>query len=163
GGATVAALDYLLEHGCGHLRIVVATRARSRLPLSRLLVQDELLEFDTAALRFDPVETHEFLVAENGLSLTDAEVTALREATEGWPAALQLAALSLRGRADPDSFIEQLTGRHHVIGEYLAENVLASLDPPLLDFLLCTSITGRIRADLATSLSGRADSQELLE
>ncbi|WP_216895982.1 serine/threonine-protein kinase [Nocardia alni] len=163
GRTTLAALDYLLERGCHHLRIVVVTRARDRLPLSRLLVQDELLEFDTAALRFDSAETREFLVAENNLPLTDAEVTALQEATEGWPAALQLAALSLRGREDPDSFIEQLTGRHHIIGEYLAENVLKSLDPRLLDFLLCTSITARIRADLATVLSGRADSQELLE
>jgi serine/threonine-protein kinase PknK len=40
--------------------------------------------------------------------------------------------------------IGHLSGRHHSIGEFLAENVLAALEPRLLEFLLATSISERI-------------------
>jgi serine/threonine-protein kinase PknK len=162
-GATIAALQYLLEHGCHHLRVVVTGRTRAALPITRMLVADELVEIDTTALRFDLAESNAFLVEGNGLRLTGADVARLQESTEGWAAALQLASLPLRGRDDPSAFIDQLTGRHQIIGEYLAENVLDSLEPRLLDFLLATSITGTVRADLAIALSGRSDSQEMLE
>ncbi|MEV4236640.1 protein kinase [Nocardia sp. NPDC050408] len=163
GETTCAALDYLLEHGCHHLRLVIASRSRACLPLSRMLVQDELVEIDVAQLRFDPQETDAFLAESGGLSLSTDDVSRLQETTEGWPAALQLASLSLRGHDHPATFIDQLTGRHRALADYLAENVLDSLEPPLLDFLLDTAITERICADLAIQLTDRSDSQELLE
>ncbi|WP_433761533.1 protein kinase domain-containing protein [Nocardia sp. CA-135398] len=160
---TCAALDYLLEHGCHHLRLVIASRTRACLPLSRMLVHDELVEIDVAELRFDPQETGAFLADSGGLSLSTDDVNRLQETTEGWPAALQLASLSLRGHDHPAAFIDQLTGRHRALADYLAENVLDSLEPPLLDFLLATAITERVCADLAVRLTDRSDSQELLE
>ncbi|MBY8863621.1 protein kinase [Nocardia sp. CA2R105] len=163
GENTLAAMNYLLEHGCHHLRIVLVTRGREGLALTKLLVQDELVEIDSAALRFDATEATTFLVGRSGLRLAAEDVAKLRKSTEGWAAGLQLAQLSLAGRDDPVAFIDNLTGRHHVIGEYLAENVLDSLDQPLLEFLMSTSITGTTCADLAATLSGRSDSQELLE
>jgi serine/threonine-protein kinase PknK len=161
--ATIAALDYLLEYGCHHLRIVVVSRTRSGLPFTSLLVQDELVEIDAPTLRFDAVETRAFLVEKNHLPLTAEQLARLQEATEGWAAVLQLASVSLRDHPDPGAFIDQLIGRHHVIGEYLAENVLNSLDPALLDFLLSSSVTDRTCADLAAALSGRSDGGQLLE
>jgi ATP/maltotriose-dependent transcriptional regulator MalT len=35
-GATIAALEYLLEHGCHHLRVVVTSRTRAALPITRM-------------------------------------------------------------------------------------------------------------------------------
>ncbi|MFE9320717.1 protein kinase [Nocardia sp. NPDC052278] len=163
GENTLSAMNYLLEHGCHHLRVVVVTRERGGLALTKLLVQDEVVEIDAGALRFDSTEATAFLVGMNKLRLAAEDVDKIRESTEGWPAGLQLAQLSLAGRDDPAEFIDNLTGRHHVIGEYLTENVLGSLEPPLLQFLMSTSITGTTCADLAAALSGRSDSQELLE
>ncbi|MCX4094390.1 serine/threonine-protein kinase [Nocardia sp. alder85J] len=163
GAGTRAAMTYLLENGCHHLRIVIVGRDRSGLPLSKLMVNDELVEIDTTALRFDADETGDFLIGASGLALNADEVGKVRRSTEGWPAGLRLAQLSLSGRDDPAEFIDNLSGRHHAIGEYLTENVLASLDPQLLDFLMATTITIRISAGLATALSGRADSREVLE
>lgn len=160
---TIAALEFLLEHGCHHLRVVVVGRTRSGLPLTRMLVHDELIEIDATTLRFDTTEANTFLIDGNQLSLTARDVTRLCHSTEGWPAALRLASLSLRDCDDPADFIDKLTGRHHLIGEYLAENVLDSLSQPMLEFLLATSITDRISAELAAALSGRPDAQELLE
>ena len=161
--ATVVAMEFLLDNGCHHLQVVVTSRTQSGLPLSRMRVRDELVEIDSAALRFDDDESHSFLVDLGGLELERGDVEDLTESTDGWVAALQLASLSLRGCDDPALLIGQLSGRHHGIGEFLAENVLAALEPRLLDFLLATSISERICGELASVLAGVPDGQAVLE
>ncbi|GAB2685465.1 hypothetical protein [Nocardia thraciensis] len=91
------------------------------------------------------------------------DVEDLTESTEGWVAALQLAALSLRGSDDPGALVGHLTDRHHAISEFLAENVLDTLEPGTLGFVVATSITERTCGELATALTGVADGQALLE
>ncbi|MFE9322488.1 hypothetical protein ACIHDR_24485 [Nocardia sp. NPDC052278] len=142
---------------------MIVGRDRSGLPLTRLQVRDELIVIDAAALRFDRSEATAILVTHNSLRLNSMDIQRLQESTEGWPAALQLAYLSLWVREDPGTFIANLTGRYHAIGEYLAENVLNSLEPELLEFLHATSITVRVCVVLANALAGRADGQEMLE
>ncbi|MGV0716343.1 BTAD domain-containing putative transcriptional regulator [Mycolicibacterium sp. XJ662] len=161
--ATTEVMAYLLDHSGPHLQVVVTTRSRSGLPLGRMRVRDELVEIDSAALRFDTSESHTLLVELGGLALTGSEVAKLERTTEGWVAALQLASLSLRNCDDPTALIERMSGRHHAIGEYLAENVLDSLDPEMLDFLRATSVVERVSGDLASALAGVTNGQALLE
>ncbi|QHE71414.1 hypothetical protein GFS60_05021 [Rhodococcus sp. WAY2] len=160
---TIAAMDFVLENGCHHLQIVVTSRSQVGLPLAKLRVRDELVEIDSRALRFDLGESQRFLVDIGGLELADADVEALEETTDGWVAALQLVSLSLRDRSDPGDLIRHMSGRHHAIGEYLAENVLSTLEPALLDFMLATSITERVCGDLASVLANVPRGQALLE
>ncbi|MFI7669543.1 protein kinase [Nocardia sp. NPDC049526] len=161
--SSIAAMEFLLDRGCHHLRLIVTSRTRTGLPLSRLRVSDELLEIDEAALRFDGAETTAFLSGMNGLSLAATDMENLRRSTEGWVAALQLASLSLRGKADPGTYISQISGRHYAIGEYLLENVVGSLEPDILEFLMRTAVTERICGELAEALTDRKPGQELLE
>jgi serine/threonine-protein kinase PknK len=161
--ATISALRYLLDNVAAGLTVVVTSRSQSGLPMSRMRVQDELVEIDSTALRFDVAESEDFLVELGGLDLDHTDVAELTAKTDGWVAALQLASLSLRGREDPDRLIDTMTGRHHAISEFLAENVLDTLEPSMLDFLLATSITERICGDLASELSGVPDGQAMLE
>ena len=161
--ATIGALLYLLVYASDDLSVVVTSRSQSGLPMSRMRMQDELLEIDATALRFDVAESENFLVDLSGLDLDHADVEELTAKTDGWVAALQLASLSLRGRDDPVQLIGTMTGRHHAISEFLAENVLDTLEPSMLDFLLATSITERICGDLASALSGVPDGQAMLE
>ncbi|HEX3284734.1 MAG TPA: AAA family ATPase, partial [Mycobacterium sp.] len=161
--ATIEALAYLLDRGCHHLQVVVTSRTRAGLPMSRMRVRDELIEIDTAALRFDRSESRQFLMDLGGLSLDETDVANLAHTTDGWVAALQLASLSLRDSQNPAQLISHMSGRHHAIGEYLAENVLDSLEPEMLDFLMATSVTERISADLASALTGVSHAQALLE
>jgi ATP/maltotriose-dependent transcriptional regulator MalT len=161
--ATIGALLYLLVYASDDLNIVVTSRSQSGLPMSRMRMHDELLEIDATALRFDVAESKNFLVDLSGLDLDHADVEELTAKTDGWVAALQLASLSLRGRDDPVRLIGTMTGRHHAISEFLAENVLDTLEPSMLDFLLATSITERICGDLASALSGVPDGQAMLE
>ncbi|MGW4352804.1 protein kinase domain-containing protein [Nocardia sp. NPDC004582] len=160
---TQAALRFLIESCSPVLRMVVTSRRQTGLPMSSMRVRDELVEIDTAALRFTVDEAYRLLVELGGLDLDRGDVEDLTESTGGWAAALQLAALSLRGSDDPGQLIGRLTGRHHAIGEFLAENVLETLEPGVLDFMVATSITERTCGDLASALTGAPDGQALLE
>ncbi|WP_458687751.1 protein kinase domain-containing protein [Nocardia tengchongensis] len=160
---TQAALRFLIEGASPVLRIVVTSRYQTGLPMSSMRVRDDLVEIDTAALRFTLDEAYQLLVGLDGLDLDRGDVEDLTESTGGWAAALQLAALSLRGSDDPAQLIGRLTGRHHAIGEFLAENVLETLEPGVLDFMVATSITERTCGELASALTGVADAQALLE
>jgi serine/threonine-protein kinase/serine/threonine-protein kinase PknK len=160
---TTAALGYLLENSCHHLHLIVTSRTRAGLPLSTMEVQGELNEIDSSVLKFDVAESRALLVDQCGLDLTTANVAELEGSTDGWAAALQLASLSLRDHSDPAALIQNLSGRHKAIGEYLASNVLDSLEPDLLDFLLSTCMTKQICHGLATALTGNRRSQGVLE
>ena len=126
-------------------------------------VQHELVEIDSTASRFDCDEARQFLVELRNLELDRRDVDRLCESTEGWVAALQRASLSLSSGPDPAALIGRMSGRHHAIAEYLAENVLDTLDSDTRDFLLATSITERICASLASELSGVKRGQAKLE
>ncbi|MFE7199957.1 LuxR C-terminal-related transcriptional regulator [Pseudonocardia alni] len=150
-------LMQLLDLAPPNLVVLLTSRRRPRLPLSRLRVGARLTEIDADALRFDLVETREFLVELNGLCLGGDDVARLSEGTDGWVAALQLASLSLRDTDDPETLIRGFSGRHHSVGEYLAENVLDALPADLLDLLLATSVCDRLCGGLAGALAGRPD------
>ncbi len=161
--STIASLEYLIDNSCHHLQLIVTSRTRSGLPLSRTRVHDELVEIDSSQLKFDIDESQDFLAELGGLALSRSEVTQIVRSTDGWAAALQLASLSLRGRSDTAAFIGTMSGRHRAIGDYLAENVLDSLDPAILDFLLSICVTERICGDLASALTQGRHGRAMLE
>ena len=161
--ATTAALGFLLEHGCHHMQIIVTSWSRAGLPVSRLRIQDELVEIGCESLCFNDSEARSFLNDVGGLQLSGSDVDALTASTDGWAAALQLAALSLRGGGDASSLIGRLSGASDVVGEFLAENVVDTLEPELREFLLATSITERTCGGLASVLAGVTRGQVMLE
>ncbi|MFD6855824.1 protein kinase [Rhodococcus sp. NPDC060090] len=161
--ATIAALAFLLDNGCHHLQVMVVGRTRAGLPVSRMRVLDELVEIDHRMLTFDVDETKKFLARHIDTELDDEIVADLVAATEGWPAALQLASVSLRGHDDPADLVAHLSGRHRGIGQFLTENVLMSLDAELVDFLLTAAVTEQTCASLASALSGHGHGQAMLE
>ncbi len=161
---TRAALRFLLDKACHHLQLVVATRTKAGFPLGTLRVHDELLEIDSTALRFTIDEAQEFLSRPDGITLGRDDVARLTESTEGWVAALQLATLSMRRRhPEAGELLSGLSGRHQAIGEFLAENVLDTLEPAVVEFMMCTSITERVCGDLADALTGTGTGRSLLE
>jgi LuxR family maltose regulon positive regulatory protein len=89
-----------------------------------------------------------------GVRLAPEQVLLLTHRTEGWAAALRLAAISLRDRSDPDEFVRAFAGNDRAVADYLVEEVLGRLPASLARFLLCTSIVERFTADLAAGLTG---------
>ena len=90
-------LTYLLDHLPGRAHVVLTSRADPPLPLARLRVRGELVEIRAADLRFTNEEAAGYLNGAMGLDLTADDIATLEARTEGWIAALQLAALSMQG------------------------------------------------------------------
>jgi ATP/maltotriose-dependent transcriptional regulator MalT len=150
---------YLLQHAPPTLQIALATRVDPPLPLARLRAAGDLTEIRAADLQFDAPEAEALLNGARALGLAPADVELLHARTEGWPAGLQLAALSLRGVEDRAAYIR--AGGDRQIADYLRE-VLESVTPRMRDFLLRTSILERMCAPLCAAVVDDDDAAALL-
>jgi LuxR family maltose regulon positive regulatory protein len=157
------ATSFLLEHLPENVHLVISSRADPPLPLAKLRARDQVTEIRAAELRFTTEEATAFLKGVMGLTLSAADVAALEEVTEGWIAALQLAALSMRDREDLSSFIETFSGSNRHVLDFLAEEVLERQPEGMREFLLKTSVPERMSAPLCDALTGRNDGQQMLE
>ena len=156
------AVAFLLDHLPPHVHLVITTREDPRLPLARLRARGQMVDVRAADLRFTPAEAAAFLEQATGLALAAADVAALEARTEGWIAGLQLAALSMRGRADVHGFVQAFAGDNRYIVDYLVEEVLARRPDAERAFLLQTSILERLCGDLCAAVTGQAASGEML-
>jgi LuxR family maltose regulon positive regulatory protein len=156
-------LAFLLDHLPPRLHMVIASRADPSLPLARMRARGELSEIRAAELRFTADEAAAYLNGMMGLQLTARDVAALEGRTEGWIAALQLAALSMQGRDDVASFIAGFAGDDRYVVDYLAEEVLARQSDQVQAFLLQTSILGRLSGPLCDAVTGQGGGKGMLE
>lgn len=154
---------FLVEHLPAQLHLVVGSRADPPWPLAGLRARGELLELRAADLRFTEREAAAYLNEAMELDLTAADIDVLESRTEGWIAALQLAALSLRGREDPTGFIAGFAGDDRFVVDYLVDEVLNRQPDSLRTFLLETSILARLTAPLCAAVTGRDDAKPTLE
>jgi LuxR family maltose regulon positive regulatory protein len=157
------ALAFLIDHQPPNMHLMITTRADPPLPLARMRARGQLGELRSADLRLTLDETLAFLNQVMGLTLSEQEVAAVEARTEGWLAGLQLAALSMQGRADIPSYIQSFSGSHRFVIDYLAEEVLQQQPQSVQDFLLHTCILDRLNGGLCDSLADRDDGQMMLE
>ena len=155
-------MAFLLAHLPPQVHLVIATRADPPLPLARLRARGDLVEIRAADLRFTADEAAAYLNGAMGLALTAADVAALEGRTEGWIAALQLAALSLQGRDDAAGFISGFAGDDRYIVDYLVEEVLQRQPDDVRSFLLQTSVLSRLNGDLCDAVTGRDGGKAML-
>ncbi len=158
-----SALTFLLEHLPPEMHLIIATRADPPLPLARLRARGQLTEVRAAELRFQAAEAGAFLEEVMGLHLSPEDVATLQTRTEGWIAGLQLAALSLQGRATVSGFLPAFTGSHRFVLDYLSEEVLSRQPASVQTFLLNTSILERLSGSLCDAVTGQEGSQAMLE
>jgi LuxR family transcriptional regulator, maltose regulon positive regulatory protein len=155
-------LSYLVEHPAPQLHIILATRADPPLPLSLLRTRGQLLEVRTSQLRCTAEETKAFLDEVMGLQLPDDTIQTLRSRLEGWLVGLQLLALSLRGRADPATLLEEASGNQRYIFDFLTDEVLQRQPQDVQTFLLSTCILERLTASLCDTVMLQPGSQQML-
>jgi LuxR family maltose regulon positive regulatory protein len=157
------AIAFLLNNLPPNMHLILASRADPPLPLARLRMRGQLTELRAADLRFTLAEATTFFQQIKDLPLLADQIEALETRTEGWIAGLQLAALSIRGHEDVAGFIQAFSGSHRHVLSYLVEEVLNQCPADTLDFLLQTSILGRLSAPLCDAVTGRSDSHQMLE
>ena len=152
-GPVVDQLQRLLDHLPVNAHLILISRSEPALRLGRLRVAGHVTEIRTADLAFDDGEITMLLRSE-GVVPSGPAMRALAEHTEGWPAAIYLAALSMRGRSDPDGYIRRLSGSDRYLADYLTEEILNRLSTELRRFVLDAVLFDRFCAALCDELIG---------
>jgi LuxR family maltose regulon positive regulatory protein len=156
-------IAWLAEHSPPGFRVIVAGRTEPRLPLSTLRAHGALTEIRAAHLGFTVDEADEYLNGQKRLGLDQADVAWLVERTEGWPAGLHLAGLSLQDAGDRHRSLRAFTGRSRFVREFLGDVVLDGQDSASQDLLLRSSVLGRLSGPLCDAALLREGSQGELE
>ena len=163
--AAAAAPDMtdLVEHWPAKIvQLVLAGRSDPPLRQHRLRISGQLNEIRDRYLYFSLPESRN-LLAKFGVQISDADLALLHHRSEGWPAALQMAALSLKGTTDPARRARVLEVHGQDIADYFISEVLEHQPPGLVQFMLDTSIlTGVLTADACAAVTGRQDAAALL-
>ncbi len=158
-----ASVRWFIEHAPPGLHVVLATRTEPSLPVASLRAHGELLELRAADLRFTYQEADAFLNGRLGLDLTAEDVEGLVDKTEGWPAGLYLAALSLQPATDRHALVRTFGGSNRHVVDFLVTEVLEAHPQPAQALMLHTSILERLTGPLCDAVMDQEGSAEMLD
>jgi len=139
--------------------MVVSARARPDIGIPQLIAAGFATELTADSLRLNEDESRRLL----DMEMSPGDFATVFDQTEGWPVALQLARLALQGDAGVPTLVRQLTSRGSHLSTYLADQVLGTLSPEVVDFLLETSILERFNAELTDAVRARSDSWSVMD
>jgi ATP/maltotriose-dependent transcriptional regulator MalT len=163
-GPSRDSVAWLVEHAPPSFQLVVSTRTEPGLPLAALRAHGELLEVRADELAFTEAEADVFLNDRLELSLGGGEVDELVDRTEGWPAGLYLAALSLRGAEDRHAFVDRFDGNSRGVVDFFVDEVLEAHDPAMQTLMLRCSVLERLCGPLCDAvLEQEGSAQQLRE
>jgi LuxR family transcriptional regulator, maltose regulon positive regulatory protein len=153
---------FFLEHLPENIHVVISGRSDPPLPLGRLRARGEMNEIRAEQLTFSEDEADCLLNEKMGLGIGPDDLSVLLERTEGWPAGIYLASLSLQNKEDKHAFIESFSGSNRYIVALLGEEVLAGLTEDVRQFLLETSVLRTMTGPLCDAVTGGEGSGRLL-
>jgi LuxR family maltose regulon positive regulatory protein len=153
--------EFLVENLPSQAHLVIITRADPGLRLGRVRASGQLAEIRADDLCFTADEAAVLLGVEH-VRLSLDSVSQLMQRTEGWPAGIYLACLSLAGRDDPDEFVQQFSGGNRFIGDYLTEEVLSRHPDEVREFITTVSFLDRFSAPLCDFVSETTHSAAIL-
>jgi len=162
GGPARDTIAWLIEHAPSTLHVVLACRNEPALPLGALRAHGELLELRGDQLRFTPQEADVLLNDHLSLGLEYADVERLVEKTEGWPAGIYLAALSLVGSRDRRAFVNDFGGTNRHVIDFLVDEVLEAHSPAMQTLMLRCSILERLSGPLCNAVLEQEGGREQL-
>ena len=155
-------IQHVTEWVDGRVRVALGCRFEPPIGLHRLRLTGRLHEVRAAQLAFTEDEANDFWDRHEVVLDADSR-SALLHLTEGWPAGMRMAALSLEHGDDPAQFVAEFSGADRPVADYLAGEVLVRLPDDVVDFLLRTCIVEDLAVELAARLSGRDDSAAMLD
>ncbi len=163
GASSCESVAWLVDHAPSTMQVVIASRTDPALPLGTLRGHGQLLELRADELRFTAAEANEFLNGRLELDLAGADLDLLVSRTEGWPAGIYLAALSLSGTTDKHGLVKAFDGTTAHVVDFLSSEVLAAYGEDLQTFMLRTSVLERLCAPLCDAVLEQTASADALE
>lgn len=158
-----AGVERLIDEVPPTVAVVIATRSDPPLPLARLRASSDVFEVRAGHLAFDEAETATFLKERFGVDLDRSVVRPLRARTEGWPAGLQLAGISLERAVDRGAFVERFAGDDRNVADYLTGEVLSSVGAEREEFLLRTSVLDELTGPLCDAVAQHSGSAAVID
>ena len=155
-------VEVLIRNLPPQAHLVICTRADPGLRLGRLRASGRLAEIRAGDLNFT-LDEAATLLSRVDVVLSGDSLVRLVDRTEGWPAGLYLATLSLAGRADPDEFVRQFSGGNRFVVDYLTEEVLARHSDEIREFIVSMSVLDRFSAPLCDFVRGSTGSAAILD
>jgi LuxR family maltose regulon positive regulatory protein len=152
--------DALAQIGPGS-QIAVASRTEPALPMGRLRAHRMLVEVRTEDLAMAPAEAAALLRLA-GLELDFGAVQLLCRRTEGWPAGLYLAALSIGREEDVAGALERFGGDDRLASEYFRDEFLDGLSPALKGFVVRSSVLDELSGPLCDAVLRQSGSAATL-
>jgi LuxR family maltose regulon positive regulatory protein len=159
--ASLEVLAAIADHVPESSQLALATREEPALPIGGLRADGKLVDFRARDLVMTRREATTMLSLA-GLELPAEDVLVLMQRTEGWPAGLYLAALSLRARPDVHRAVTRFAGDDRIAADYLRDELLNRLDDDRLEFLRCTSVLDTLSGPLCDEVLDRTGSGEVL-
>lgn len=150
----LAVVSRLLRYAPDNMRVLLGARREPDLTLGQLRAPEKLVRIDADDLRFSLDEAQAFFDQTGAVLLDRPSVQLLNEATEGWVAGLQLASLAMTQAGDAAKVASNLAGSGAGIDRYLDDTVLVHLPPPMLKFLMYTSILARLAPAVCDAIMG---------
>jgi len=160
--ACVDVLAELLESVPAGSQVAVASREEPALPLGRWRARGWVHELGQPELRLDGQEA-ELLLRAAGVELDEDEVTELTERTEGWPAGLYLAALSMQAGTPSPGNAGTFTGDDRFVTAYFRDELISRLPDTEARFLKQTSVLEQMCGGLCDSVVESTGSAGVLE
>ncbi len=156
-------MDYFLSHTPENFHLILAGRSEPGLAVAGLRAAGQLFELSDRDLRFGIEECRQFFDKTSSDKLSSSDIQRLHDATEGWVAGLQIAAISPGIKQQSAGFKEAISGGMTAISAYMGDVVLASLSDEVLRFLLRTSLVERFNASLCEAVSTIENCQEIID
>ncbi len=158
----LATLCQFIDRSPAAIHFILASRAIPQVPLARMRARGQLLELGVDDLKFSAAEAAEYManVVEPGLS--ESQLATLLERTEGWITGIRFASMELRKGVNPAAMLTSLTGSRCTVSDFFAEEVLASLPQDVSDFLLQTSMLGRLCPALCNAVTGHDNARQMI-
>lgn len=145
-------IKFIIDYCPSKVLVVITSREDPSFPLSKLRLNNRLIEIRDKDLKITKDESRDFISRYTNVDLTDEDTSLLIDKTEGWVAGLQLSAISLENQNDTHRFIKDFSGSNYYIVDYLMEEVLNHQDIELRNFMLYTSLLDYFNCDLCDQM-----------
>ena len=154
-----ASLDFFISHLPPSLHLVLLTREEPPVALASYRARAELAEVSSDQLRFNREEVGSFFQVVAPIPLSEEHLESITRITEGWAAAIQLVALSLEGSSEPQRLIESFGSSSQYLFDYLAEEVLSSINERLKPLMVACSLFDRFSPPLVSRIAASIGSE----
>ncbi len=155
---TIKAIEDVLYNSPANFHLVLASRKSPPFSVARLRMLGQIDEFDGKQLKFNAEDIENFVRLSGREPLSEEVIQQLLTVTEGWPAGIQLATISLAQHDDVEDFLSRFSGETKEVSEYLLEDVISRLPDSTVQFILQTSILEMFNEDLCNFVTGRTES-----